>query len=73
MAMVSSNGSPIGGDFDINNLFSDDRTFSNSGNIFCGKPFPRNNQIRLLERVFYSEDFAGANKEEVDAMPSESM
>lgn len=70
MSMLNSNASPIGGDFDVHNLFSDDRTFSKSGNIFCGKPFPRNHQIRFIERVFYSEDFKGANQEELNVMPS---
>lgn len=68
--MLAANGLPIGADFDINNLFADDRTFSKSGNILCGKPFPRSHQIRLIERVFYSEDFKGANDEELNVMPS---
>lgn len=70
MTIVHSSASPIDNEFDIKNLFSDDRTFSKSGNIFCGKPFPRSHSIRFIERVFYSEDFHGANKAEVDEMPS---
>lgn len=46
-------------------------TFSKSGNILCGKPFPRDNTIRFVKRVFYQEDFNGANQDELDAMPSQ--
>lgn len=46
-------------------------TFSKSGSVFCGKPFPRSDPIRFVERILYQEDFAGANQEELDTMPSE--
>lgn len=65
------NGSPIDSSFDIHQLWSDDMTFSKSGVLFCNKPFPRNNNIRIVDRVFYQEDFNGANQEELDVMPSE--
>lgn len=67
------NGSPIDSSFDIHQLWSDDMTFSKSGFLFCGKPFPRTNNIRFIDRIFYQEDFNGANKEELDAMPSKWM
>lgn len=59
------------GKFDIHQLWSDDMTFSKSGSVFCGKPFPRSDNIRFVDRIFYQEDFAGANQEELDVMPSE--
>lgn len=68
--MIQHGGSPIAGSFDIHQLWSDDMTFSKTGNVLCGKPFPRSNNIRFVERVFYQEDFNGANQDEVDAMPS---
>lgn len=51
----------------------DDRMFSDTGNILCGKPFPRSDNIRFVDRMLYSEDFNGANQDELDAMPSESF
>lgn len=71
MNSVSLTGSPIDGNFDIHQLWSDDMTFSKSGFLLCGKPFPRNDQIRFVERIFYQEDHKGANSDELDAMPSE--
>lgn len=53
-------------------LIADDRMFSNSGNILCGKPFPRSNNIRFVDRMLYSQDFNGANPDELDAMPSKN-
>lgn len=72
-ASLGLNGSPIDSSFDIHQLWSDDMTFSKSGYLFCGKPFPRSNNIRFVDRLFYQEDFNGANKEELDVMPSEFM
>lgn len=69
--MVGLGGSPIDSSFDVTQLWSDDMTFSKSGVLFCGKPFPRSNNIRLIDRVFNAEDFNGANKDELDVMPSE--
>lgn len=71
--MVGLSGSPIDGNFDVTQLWSDDMTFSKSGYLFCGKPFPRSNNIRLVDRVFYAEDFNGANKDEIDVMPSKDQ
>lgn len=70
VSFVTQNGSPIEGAFDIHQLWSDDMTFSKAGNVLCGKPFPRNNNIRFVDRVFYQEDFNGANQDELDVMPS---
>lgn len=70
MKIINVQGSPIDSNFDVNQLFSDDATFSKSGNIFCGRPFPRSHNIRFIERVFYSKDFKGANQDELDVMPS---
>lgn len=67
------NGSPIDSNFDIHQLWSDDMTFSKSGVLFCNKPFPRSNNIRFVDRLFYQEDFNGANQEELDVMPSKFM
>lgn len=72
-ASLGLNGSPIDSSFDIHQLWSDDMTFSKSGYLFCGKPFPSSNNIRFVDRLFYQKDFNGANKEELDVMPSELM
>lgn len=61
----------VGGAFDIAKLWSDDDTFSTFGNILCGKPFPRSNNIRFVERAFYHEDYNGPDREELAVMPSE--
>lgn len=45
-------------------------TFSKSGNLMCGKPFPRQHLIRFVKRVFYQKDYNGANQDELDVMPS---
>lgn len=45
-------------------------TFSKSGNLMCGKPFPRQHLLRFVKRVFYQEDYNGANQDELDVMPS---
>lgn len=71
--MVQQTGSPIEGAFDIHQLWSDDMTFSKAGNVLCGKPFPRNTNIRFVDRIFYQEDFNGANQDELDVMPSKSQ
>ncbi|XP_053680163.1 glucosylceramide transporter ABCA12 [Anopheles nili] len=60
----------IGDKFDITQLFSDDKTFSKSGNILCGRPFPRSDNIRFVEKILYSTDYAGADKDELDVMPT---
>lgn len=70
MEFVNLRGSPVNGNFDVKNLWSDDMTFSESGKLLCGKPFPRSNNIRFVDRVFYQEDFNGANQDEVNTMPS---
>lgn len=71
MTSVGLTGSPIDGSFDVHQLWSDDMTFSKSGFLFCGKPFPRSNNIRFVDRIFYQEDHKGANQDELDALPSE--
>lgn len=71
MASVELHGTPVDSQFDIHQLWSDGMTFSKSGTFFCGKPFPRSDNIRFVDRIFYQEDFNGANKEELDVMPSE--
>lgn len=70
MDSVSLTGSPIDSNFDVNQLWSDDMTFSKSGFLFCGKPFPRNDNIRFVDRILYQEDHKGANSDELDVMPS---
>ncbi|XP_035898665.1 ATP-binding cassette sub-family A member 12 [Anopheles stephensi] len=60
----------IGGSFDILQLFSDDQTFSKSGNILCGRPFPRSDNIRFVDNILYTPDYAGADKDELDVMPT---
>lgn len=69
--MVGLSGSPVDKKFDVHQLWSDGMTFSQTGNLFCGKPFPRSDNIRFIDRIFYQEDFNGANQEELDVMPSE--
>lgn len=61
----------IGNFFDVHKLFSNDRIFSNLGKILCGKPFPRSNNIRFVNNIIYSPDYNGADKDELDVMPSE--
>lgn len=60
----------IGNFFDVHKLFSNDRIFSNLGKILCGKPFPRHNNIRFVENIIYSTDYNGADKVELEVMPS---
>nr|XP_029714133.1 LOW QUALITY PROTEIN: ATP-binding cassette sub-family A member 12 [Aedes albopictus] len=60
----------VGGNFDIERVFSDDRMFSNSGKILCGKPFPRSDNIRFIDNVLYSKDFNGADPDELAVMPT---
>ncbi|XP_053667952.1 glucosylceramide transporter ABCA12 [Anopheles marshallii] len=60
----------IGGTFDILQLFSDDQTFSKSGNILCGRPFPRSDNIRFVDNILYTPDYAGADKDEMNVMPT---
>lgn len=61
----------IGKQFDVNKLFSNDQIFSNLGKILCGRPFPRSSNIRFVDNVLYSPDYNGADKDELDVMPSE--
>lgn len=51
-------------------IFIDDQIFSNSGNILCGKPFPRSDNIRFVENILYTEDLGGPNNDEINSMPS---
>lgn len=51
-------------------FFIDDQIFSNSGNILCGKPFPRSDNIRFVENILYTEDLGGPNDDEINSMPS---
>lgn len=60
----------MGNFFDVHQLFSNDRIFSNLGKILCGKPFPRSNNIRYVDNVLYTEDFNKADQDELDVMPS---
>lgn len=60
----------VGDSFDIEKLWSDGDTFSTFGNILCGKPFPRSDNIRFVEKAFYHEDYNGPDKDELDVMPS---
>ncbi|KAG5682948.1 hypothetical protein PVAND_012265 [Polypedilum vanderplanki] len=60
----------IGNFFDVNKLFSNDRIFSNLGKILCNKPFPRSNNIRYVDNVLYSPDYAGPDKDELEVMPT---
>lgn len=60
----------VGGHFDIKKLFSEGRTFSKAGNLLCGKPFPYSNNIRFVNNILWSEDFNGADDDELNAMPS---
>lgn len=61
----------IGNFFDVSKLFSNYRTFANLGKILCSKPFPTSNNIRFVENIIYSPDYNGADKDELDVMPSE--
>ena len=54
-------------------FITDDRMFSNTGNILCGKPFPRSDNIRYVDRMIYSQDFKGANPDELEVMPSKRI
>lgn len=60
----------VGDEFDIEKLFADDRVFSNSGKILCGTPFPRSNNIRFIDNILYTEDFNGADPDELAVMPT---
>uniref|UniRef100_A0AAG5DKP5 ABC transporter domain-containing protein n=1 Tax=Anopheles atroparvus TaxID=41427 RepID=A0AAG5DKP5_ANOAO len=60
----------VGDSFDIQRLFSDDRTFSQSGIILCGRPFPRSDNIRFVDNIFYTPDYAGPDKDELSVMPT---
>lgn len=60
----------IGNFFDVHKLFSNERVFSNLGKILCGKPFPRSNNIRFVDNIIYSPDYNGADKDELEVMPS---
>lgn len=61
----------VGDLFDVHKLFSNDRIFSSLGKILCGKPFPRNNNIRYVDNLLYSPDYNGPDKDELEVMPSE--
>lgn len=61
----------VGTSFDIQKVWSDGDTFATFGNILCGKPFPRSENIPLVERAFYHEDYNGPDQDELDTMPSE--
>ena len=61
----------VGNIFDVHQLFSNDRIFSTLGKILCGKPFPKNDNIRFVDNVLYTPDYNGADKDELDVMPSE--
>jgi hypothetical protein len=60
----------IGNFFNVHKLFSNERIFSNLGKILCGKPFPRSNNIRFVNNIIYSPDYNGADKDELEVMPS---
>lgn len=60
----------VGSAFDIEKLWSDGDTFSTFGNILCGKPFPRSDNIRFVQRAFEHVDYNGPDREELDVMPS---
>ncbi|XP_059616632.1 glucosylceramide transporter ABCA12 [Phlebotomus argentipes] len=60
----------LGASFDVKQLFSDDRMLSESGKIMCGKPFPRADNIQLVDQVLASEDFSDEDRDEIDAMPT---
>lgn len=63
----------VGNFFDVHKLFSNERIFSNLGKILCGKPFPRSNNIRFVKNIIYSPDYNGADKDELDVMPSKIL
>ncbi|XP_058465272.1 glucosylceramide transporter ABCA12 [Malaya genurostris] len=60
----------VGENFNIEKLFADNQMFSNSGKILCGKAFPRSDNIRFINNVLYSEDFNGADPDELAVMPT---
>lgn len=60
----------VGPNFDIKKLFADDVTFSKSGRVLCGRPFPRSDNIRFVDNVLYSHDYNGPDKDELKVMPS---
>ncbi|XP_058056343.1 glucosylceramide transporter ABCA12 [Anopheles bellator] len=60
----------VGDGFNIEQLFSDDRTFSASGNILCGRPFPRSDNIRFIDNILYTPDYAGPDRDELSVMPT---
>ncbi|XP_058829413.1 glucosylceramide transporter ABCA12-like [Topomyia yanbarensis] len=60
----------VGESFNIEKLFADNQMFSNSGKILCGKAFPRSDNIRFINNVLYSQDFNGADPDELAAMPT---
>lgn len=62
----------VGNVFDVHMLFSNDRVFSSLGKILCGKPFPRGDYIRYVDNILYTPDYNGADKDELDVMPSKS-
>lgn len=63
----------MGNAFDIQKLWSDGDTFATFGNILCGKPFPKSDNIRLVERAFEHDDYNGPDREELDVMPSKTI
>lgn len=70
MSHIPSFSKIVGGHFDIKKLFSEGRTFAKAGNLLCGHPFPRSNNIRFVNNILWSEDFNGADDDELNAMPS---
>lgn len=70
MKNIPSFSKLIGGHFDIKKVFSEGRTFSKAGNLLCGHPFPHSNNIRFVNNILWSEDFNGADDDELNAMPS---
>lgn len=71
LALVNTTGLPIDGSFNISELWSDGSTFSQSGLVLCGKPFPGSDNIRIIDRVLYQQDYNGPNQDELDAMPTD--
>lgn len=60
----------IGDNFNPNQLFADGHSFSSAGNLLCGYPFPRGDNIRYVENLFYTPDYNGADKDEIEVMPT---
>lgn len=60
----------VGGFFDVQKIFSNQQIFSSLGKILCGSPFPSSSNIRYVDNVLYSPDYNGADKDELDVMPS---